>query len=96
MPKAWYRRLRPTDLHTCPAPEAARTAVKVIDAIQGDSPRAQLLGMAIAFASLLRRSEMNPAEVYQVGVRVLNSEEMRRPEVGFIRDYLDEEVMGEL
>lgn len=91
-----HRRLRATDLNDCPVRQAAESAAQVLDSLQNHQPRAQLIGIALAFVALVRRTEIHPGDVLTTAERMLRADEKNNPEIAALRSYLDEEVMAHL
>jgi len=67
--------------------------MQVIDALQSHQPHAQLLGLAVAFAAMLKRTDISPSEVHQYAERLIYLKSSHTPELYAIRDYIEAEVL---
>lgn len=88
----WRRKLEHNDLLGVNAGTVAQTAVGAINAVQGQHPREQVLGLAMAFVAIMRRSDVHFGDVLTMAERMLQLDEKQVTEMRAIRAYLNEEV----
>lgn len=92
---------RPFDYHTMTQlarQRAADAAHATLDGLQNLTPEEIVLGVAVLFAAVTRRSGLDPEDLYQMGLRVLKPEPLHRranDSLQSLTDFVALRVKGE-
>lgn len=81
-----------------PRDEAAKCGLGLLDKVQQEAPEIAMAGTVVLFAMWCRRLRMDPHEMYQLGLKMLEPQEFHHKgniQIEVLRDFAGIRMMGD-